>query len=91
MKSLQDIVKQCEEFTFDLNFTHAIEWKSKAGSPIASIGGMAMNSGMIQAIKELADEAKLELEFRASPDAIYAGAIGSAIWAGFRYFKLALK
>ena len=60
----------------------------KAESPISLTGGMAMNKGMIQAIQELADEGKLDLEFRASPDAIYAGAIGAAIWAGFRHFKL---
>lgn len=30
MKSLQEIVKQCEELAFDLNFTRAKEWKSQA-------------------------------------------------------------
>ena len=49
---------------------------------------MAMNIGMIQAVKELADESKLNLEIRASGDSIYAGAIGAAIWGGFRHNKL---
>jgi len=60
----------------------------KAKSPIILTGGMAMNKGMIQAIEELAKESKYEFEFRTSPDAIYAGALGAALWGGFRYLKL---
>jgi len=47
-----------------------------------------MNKGMVQAIEELALESKYEFEFRTSPDAIYAGALGAALWGGFRYLKL---
>ena len=61
----------------------------KAESPIALIGGMGMNEGMIQAIEELAAENKKKnFEFISHPDAIYSGAIGAAIWGGFRYYKL---
>jgi len=60
----------------------------KAGSPVVLTGGMAMNIGMIQAMQELATESNLGLEIRAHPDSIYAGAIGAAIWGGFRYHKL---
>ena len=60
----------------------------KAKSPIVLTGGMAMNKGMVQAIEELAKESKYEFEFRTSPDAIYAGALGAALWGGFRYLKL---
>jgi benzoyl-CoA reductase subunit D len=60
----------------------------KAGSPVVLTGGMAMNIGMIQAMQELATESNLGLEIRAHPDSIYAGAIGAAIWGGFRYYKL---
>jgi benzoyl-CoA reductase subunit D len=49
---------------------------------------MAMNIGMIQALKELVEESKLDLEIRAHEDSIYAGAIGAAIWGGFRHYKL---
>jgi benzoyl-CoA reductase subunit D len=49
---------------------------------------MAMNIGMIQAVKELVEESKLDLEIRAHEDSIYAGAIGAAIWGGFRHYKL---
>ena len=50
-----------------------------------------MNKGMVQAIEELAKESKYEFEFRTSPDAIYAGALGAALWGGFRYLKLKKK
>jgi benzoyl-CoA reductase subunit D len=60
----------------------------KAGSPVVLTGGMAMNIGMIQAMEELATESNLGLEIKAHPDSIYAGAIGAAIWGGFRYHKL---
>ena len=60
----------------------------KATSPVALTGGMAMNIGMIQAVEELVAESKLNLEIRANGDSIYAGAIGAAIWGGFRDVKL---
>jgi benzoyl-CoA reductase subunit D len=63
----------------------------KATSPVALTGGMAMNIGMIQAVKELVAESKLDLEIRANGDSIYAGAIGAAIWGGFRNYKLSNK
>jgi benzoyl-CoA reductase subunit D len=64
----------------------------RAESPVALVGGMGMNVGMIQAIRELAAENKKgNLEFISHPDAIYSGAIGAALWGGFRYFKLKEK
>lgn len=60
-----------------------------AESPIMLVGGMGMNAGMIQAIEELAKENKKKpMQFVSHPDAIYSGAIGAAIWGGFRYNKL---
>ncbi|MEI6576276.1 MAG: benzoyl-CoA reductase subunit D [Bacteroidota bacterium] len=60
----------------------------KAVSPVVLTGGMAMNEGMIQAVQELIDEAKLGLVIKAHPDSIFSGAIGAALWGGFRYHKL---
>jgi len=60
----------------------------KATSPVALTGGMAMNIGMIQALNELVEASNLNLTLRTHADAIYAGAIGAAIWGGFRHFKL---
>lgn len=61
-------------------------------SPIALMGGMGMNKGMIQAVEELAAENKKKVfEFISHPDAIYSGAIGAALWGGYRYHKLKEK
>ncbi len=64
----------------------------RAESPIALVGGMGMNTGMIQAVEELSKEKKkADMVFATSPDAIYSGAVGAALWGGFRYYKLKEK
>ena len=64
----------------------------KAESPIALVGGMGMNTGMLQAVEELSKEKKkADLVFTSSPDAIYSGAVGAALWGGYRYYKLKEK
>lgn len=63
-----------------------------AESPIALVGGMGMNVGMVQAIEELATEnSKKSYEFLSHPDSIFSGAVGAAIWGGFRYHRLKEK
>lgn len=34
MKTLREIIERCEELSFDLNYTHAIEWKAKDKSRV---------------------------------------------------------
>ncbi len=63
----------------------------KAESPIVLTGGMALNKGMIQAIEEALAEGNKKYVIKAHPDAIYAGAIGAALWGGYRHFKLKEK
>jgi benzoyl-CoA reductase subunit D len=63
----------------------------KAESPIILTGGMALNKGMIQAIDETLKEGSKKFVIKAHPDSIYAGAIGAALWGGFRHFKLKEK
>lgn len=63
----------------------------KAESPIVLTGGMALNKGMIQAIDETLKEGSKNFVIRAHPDSIYAGAIGAALWGGYRHFKLKEK
>jgi len=64
----------------------------RAESEIALVGGMGMNTGMLQAVEELSDEKKkTNLIFGSHPDAIYSGAVGAALWGGFRYYKLKEK
>lgn len=63
----------------------------KAESPIALTGGMAMNKGMVQAVDELSKEGKQNYQFTSSKDAIYAGALGAALWGAYRYRLLKMK
>lgn len=64
----------------------------KAESPIALVGGMGMNAGMVQAIQELSvEKKKTDMVFASHPDAIYSGAVGAALWGGYRYYKLKEK
>ncbi len=65
--------------------------KLKSESPIVLVGGMGMNTGMVEAVKELTAENKNQFEIVTHPDAIYSGAIGAALWGGFRHFKLKEK
>jgi bcr-type benzoyl-CoA reductase subunit D len=61
----------------------------KAESPIALVGGMGMNEGMIQAVEELSiEKKKADMRFVTHPDAIYSGALGAALWGGYRYHIL---
>lgn len=63
----------------------------KAESPIILTGGMSLNKGMIQAIEESLKETGKKFVIKTHPDAIYAGAIGAALWGGFRHIKLKEK
>ena len=65
--------------------------KLKAESPIVLVGGMAMNKGMVEAVKELADKNRNDFNIIVHPDAIYSGAIGAALWGGYRHYKLIEK
>jgi benzoyl-CoA reductase subunit D len=51
-------------------------------------GGLALDSGLVAALREALAEGKSALEVRSHPDAIYAGAIGAALWGAFRHAKL---
>lgn len=63
----------------------------KAESPIVLTGGMALNKGMMQAIDEQLKETGKVFKVITHPDAGYAGAIGAALWGGFRHLKLKEK
>jgi len=51
-------------------------------------GGLALDAGLVAAVKDALLEARSPLEVRTHPDAIYAGAIGAALWGAFRHDKL---
>ena len=63
----------------------------KGESPIILTGGMALNKGMLQALEEQLKETGKKFEIKTHPDAGYAGAIGAALWGGFRHIKLKEK
>ncbi|HEY6100128.1 MAG TPA: benzoyl-CoA reductase subunit D [Anaeromyxobacter sp.] len=52
-------------------------------------GGLALDAGLVLALREAAAEARVPLDVRSHPDAIFAGAIGAALWGAFRHRKLA--
>mgnify|MGYP002629661753 CR=1 FL=1 len=62
--------------------------KIKAESPVVLTGGMAMDVGLVATIQELNDEKNKGLEIFAVKNCYAAGAIGAALWGGFRHFKL---
>jgi benzoyl-CoA reductase subunit D len=63
----------------------------KAESPVFLTGGMALNTGMVQAVNELAKESNYKWDISTHPMASYAGAVGAALWGGYRYLKLKSK
>jgi benzoyl-CoA reductase subunit D len=63
----------------------------QAESPVTLTGGLAMNEGMIKAVETLLAEKKMKYELRTHENSIFAGAIGAAIWSGYRLEKIAQK
>ncbi len=61
--------------------------RAREGSVLVT-GGLAMDEGLIEAMKEQAVEQKLKVKVLNHPDSIYAGAIGAALWGAFRHDKL---
>ncbi|MFQ6615742.1 MAG: BadF/BadG/BcrA/BcrD ATPase family protein [Fidelibacterota bacterium] len=62
--------------------------KLKVESPVALTGGMAHDVGIVDAIKELMDEKNMNVTVFAAEQCALAGAIGAALWGGYRYLKL---
>jgi len=51
-------------------------------------GGLALDTGLLEALNEALVKEGVNLRARSHPDSIYAGAVGAALWGGFRYEKL---
>jgi len=51
-------------------------------------GGLALDTGLLAAIREEMVNEKVNVNAVSHPDSIYAGAIGAALWGAFRYDKL---
>jgi benzoyl-CoA reductase subunit D len=61
---------------------------AKAEGTVALTGGLAADVGLAAALAEEAEKSKIALRFRSAPDAVYAGALGAALWGRFRLDKL---
>lgn len=59
--------------------------------PAGITGGLAADSGLVQALKEKAEEEGAHLEIHIHPHSIYAGALGAALWGGYRHRVLARR
>ena len=59
-----------------------------AEGAIQMTGGLALDPGLVDAMQAAAAREKIAAPVRSHPDAIFAGAIGAALWGAFRYEKL---
>ena len=55
---------------------------------IQMTGGLALDAGLVEAMKEALVREKVTAPIESHPDAIFAGAIGAALWGAFRHDKL---
>jgi len=62
--------------------------KLKVESPVALTGGLARDIGLVEAIREMLGDSNLDLEVVPLDKGYAAGAIGAALWGGFRHYKL---
>jgi benzoyl-CoA reductase subunit D len=63
--------------------------KVPPGETVLMTGGLALDDGLIAAMRDEISGRKVDVAVESSPDSIYAGAIGAALWGAFRHEKLA--
>jgi benzoyl-CoA reductase subunit D len=54
-------------------------------------GGLGLDEGLVLALEEACAEGRMTVVVKSHPDAIYAGAVGAALWGAFRHEKLAAQ
>jgi len=52
-------------------------------------GGLATDRGLLEAMREVAEDQGIPVEIRAHPESVLAGALGAALWGAFRARRLA--
>jgi benzoyl-CoA reductase subunit D len=62
-----------------------------AEGTVAITGGLAADVGLAQALRETIAAEKLAMDVVTDPRAIYAGAIGAALWGAFRHEVLSRR
>jgi benzoyl-CoA reductase subunit D len=60
----------------------------KAEGNVLLTGGLSKDIGLSAVMRELAEKAGMNVNIRTHELSIFAGAIGTAIWGGFRHVKL---
>jgi benzoyl-CoA reductase subunit D len=60
----------------------------KASGTVFATGGLAADTGLVGAMRELLAAEKGKLQLETHEHSVYAGAIGTAIWGAFRHVKL---
>ncbi|MBL8692880.1 MAG: benzoyl-CoA reductase subunit D [Planctomycetes bacterium] len=68
-------------------FVKLLEAAAATGT-VALTGGLAADVGLAAALAEEAARSKTALRFQSTPPAIYAGALGAALWGAYRHRKL---
>lgn len=63
----------------------------EAEGDVAITGGLAADIGLAEALREKAREEGLNLTVHTHPWSIYAGALGAALWGGYRHRVLARR
>jgi benzoyl-CoA reductase subunit D len=58
-------------------------------SVVMMTGGLALDVGLVAALREEMAGQNVETDIRSHPDSPFAGAIGAALWGAFRHEKLA--
>jgi len=61
----------------------------KAEGKVLITGGLSKDEGLCAVLQELADESGMKVSITTHEHSVFAGAIGAAIWGGFRHVKLA--
>jgi benzoyl-CoA reductase subunit D len=62
-----------------------------AKSPVAITGGLAMDVGLAEALEERARDEGAAIKVLTHPHSIFAGALGAALWGGFRHRVLSRR
>ena len=62
-----------------------------AEGPVGLSGGLAADVGLARAVQEKMDEEGLNMQIHTHPHSIYAGALGAALWGGYRHRVLARR
>jgi benzoyl-CoA reductase subunit D len=60
-----------------------------ADGVVLMTGGLALDAGLVASVNEAMAQEKVNVAAVSHPDSIYAGAVGAALWGGFRHEKLA--